>query len=66
MKKIRECYKLLKENHGTAIILSLVIVSVLFILTSFLVRKVVTNTTMVEKTGEEQEGYALAKQGILY
>jgi len=66
MKKIRECYKLLKKNQGTAIILSLVIVSVLFILTSFLVRKVLTNTTMVEKTGEEQESYALAKQGILY
>jgi len=56
----------MKNNQGTAIILSLVIVSVLFILTSFLVRKVVTNTTMVEKAGEEQESYALAKQGILY
>jgi len=66
MKKTRECYKLMKKNHGTAIILSLVIVSVLFILTSFLVRKVLTNTAMVEKTGEEQESYALAKQGILY
>jgi len=66
MKKTRERYKLMKENHGTAIILSLVIVSMLFILTSFLVRKVLTNTTMVEKTGEEQESYALAKQGILY
>jgi len=69
MKKTRERYKLMKmmkKNHGTAIILSLVIVSVLFIFTSFLVRKVVTNTTMVEKTGEERESYALAKQGILY
>jgi len=69
MKKTRERYKLIKmmkKNHGTAIILSLVIVSVLFILTSFLVRKVLTNTTMVEKIGEEQESYALAKQGILY
>jgi len=66
MKKTRECYKLLKKNQGTAIILSLVIVSVLFILISFLVRKVLTNTAMVEKTGEEQESYALAKQGILY
>jgi len=66
MKKIRECYKLLKKNQGTAIILSLVIVSVLFILISFLVRKVLTNTAMVEKTGEEQKSYALAKQGILY
>jgi len=56
----------MKNNQGTAIILSLVIVSVLFILTSFLVRKVLTNTTMVQKTGEEQESYALAKQGILY
>lgn len=56
----------MKNNQGTAIILSLLIVSVLFILTSFLVRKVVTNTTMVEKTGEEQQSYALAKQGILY
>ena len=56
----------MKKNQGTAIILSLVIVSVLFILTSFLVRKVVTNTTMVAKTGEEQESYALAKQGVLY
>jgi len=69
MKKTRERYKLIKmmkKNHGTAIILSLVVVSVLFILTSFLVRKVVTNTTMVEKAGEEQKSYALAKQGILY
>jgi len=66
MKKTRERYKLMKKNHGTAIILSLVIVSVLFILTSFLVRKVLTNTAMVEKTGEEQESHALAKQGILY
>jgi hypothetical protein len=57
---------ILKNNQGTAIILSLLIVSVLFILTSFLVRKVLTNTTMVEKTGEEQKSYALAKQGILY
>jgi len=56
----------MKNNQGTAIILSLVIVSVLFILTSFLVRKVVTNTTMVEKAGEEQKSYALAKQGILH
>jgi len=39
---------------------------VLFILTSFLVRKVLTNTAMVEKAGEEQESYALAKQGVLY
>jgi len=54
------------ENRGTAIILSLIIVTVLFILTSFLIRKVVTNTMMVRKAGEEQEGYALAKQGILY
>ena len=66
MKKKSDHYKLLKKNHGTAIILSLVIVSVLFILTSFLVRTVVTNTTMVEKTGDEQESYALAKEGILY
>ena len=66
MKKVRKCYKLLKKNQGTAIILSLVIVSVLFILISFLVRKVLTNTAMVEKTGEEQKSYALAKQGILY
>ncbi|GAJ02528.1 unnamed protein product, partial [marine sediment metagenome] len=29
-------------------------------------RKVVTNTTMVEKAGEEQKSYALAKQGILH
>jgi len=56
----------MKNNQGTAIILSLVIVSVLFILTSFLVRKVLTNTAMVAKTGEEQESYALAKQGVLY
>lgn len=54
------------QNRGTAIILSLIIVTVLFILTSFLIRKVVTNTMMVRKAGEEQEGYALAKQGILY
>jgi len=69
MKKTRERYKLIKmmkKNQGTAIILSLVIVSVLFILISFLVRKVLTNTAMVEKTGEEQKSYALAKQGILY
>ena len=58
--------KRIKENNGTAIILMLVIVSVLFIFTSFLVRKVVINTTMVEKSGQEQESYAIAKQGILY
>jgi|GEM_PF-1624575 len=54
------------RNHGTAIILSLIIVTVLFILTSFLIRKVVTNTMMVRKAREEQESYAKAKQGILY
>ena len=58
--------KKIKENNGTAIILMLVIVSVLFIFTSFLVRKVIINTTMVEKSGQEQESYAIAKQGILY
>ena len=58
--------KLIKENDGTAIILMLVIVSVLFIFTSFLVRKVIINTTMVEKSGQEQESYAIAKQGILF
>ncbi|TKJ47828.1 hypothetical protein CEE34_01590 [Candidatus Aerophobetes bacterium Ae_b3a] len=58
--------KRIKENNGTAIILMLVVVSVLFIFTSFLVRKVITNTTMVEKSGQEQESYAIAKQGILY
>jgi hypothetical protein len=58
--------KLIKKNNGTAIILMLVIVSVLFIFTSFLVRKVVINTTMVEKSGKEGESYAIAKQGILY
>ena len=57
---------ILKNNQGTAIILSLIVVTVLFILTSFLIRKVVTNTMMVRKTKEEQESYALAKQGILY
>ncbi len=54
------------ENRGTAILLSLIIVTVLFILTSFLIRKVVTNTMMVRKAKEEQESYPLAKQGILY
>ncbi|GAI18096.1 unnamed protein product, partial [marine sediment metagenome] len=29
-------------------------------------RKVIINTTMVEKSGQEQESYAIAKQGILY
>lgn len=58
--------KKIKENNGTAIILMLVVVSVLFIFTSFLVRKVIINTTMVEKSGQEQESYAIAKQGILY
>ena len=58
--------KKIKENDGTAIILMLVIVSVLFIFTSFLVRKVIINTTMVEKSGQEGESYAIAKQGILY
>ena len=57
---------LIKKNDGTAIILMLVVVSVLFIFTSFLVRKVIINTTMVEKSGQEQESYAIAKQGILY
>ncbi len=54
------------ENRGTAILLSLIIVTVLFILTSFLIRKVVTNTMMVRKADEEQKSYALAKQGVLY
>ena len=54
------------ENRGTAIILSLIIVTLLFILTSFLIRKVVTNTMMVRKATEEQKSYAKAKQGILY
>jgi len=58
--------KSIKENNGTAIILMLVVVSVLFIFTSFLVRKVIINTTMVEKSGQEGESYAIAKQGILY
>lgn len=58
--------KKIKENNGTAIILMLVVVSVLFIFTSFLVRRVVINTTMVEKSGNEQKSYAIAKQGILY
>lgn len=58
--------KKIKENDGTAIILMLVVVSVLFIFTSFLVRKVIINTTMVEKSGQEQESYAIAKQGILF
>jgi len=58
--------KLIKENNGTAMILMLVVVSVLFIFTSFLVRKVIINTTMVEKSGQEQKSYAIAKQGILY
>jgi len=53
-------------NRGTAIILSLIIVTVLFILTSFLIRKVVTNTMMVRKATEEQNSHTLAKQGILY
>ena len=66
MKRIKECYKLIKKNNGTAMILMLVVVSVLFIFTSFLVRKVVINATMVEKSGQEQESYAIAKQGILY
>jgi len=66
MKETKEYYKLIKENNGTAMILMLVVVSVLFIFTSFLVRKVVINTTMVEKSGQEQESYAIAKQGILY
>lgn len=66
MKETKEYYKLIKENNGTAMILMLVVVSVLFIFTSFLVRKVIINTTMVEKSGQEQKSYAIAKQGILY
>jgi len=66
MKRIKENYRLIKENNGAAMILMLVVVSMLFIFTSFLVRKVVINTTMVEKSGKEQESYAIAKQGILY
>jgi len=66
-ERLNSCtIKLIKENNGTAMILMLVVVSVLFIFTSFLVRKVVINTTMVEKSGKEQESYAIAKQGILY
>jgi len=66
MNKTKKSYQLNEEESGAAMILILVIVSVLFILTSFLVRKVVVNATMVEKTTKEQQSYALAKQGIVY
>jgi len=56
----------MSRNEGVAMILSLVIVSVLFIFTSFLIRSVVTNTKIIRKAEEEETGYALAKAGILY
>ncbi|MEA1964412.1 MAG: hypothetical protein U9O41_04695, partial [Candidatus Aerophobetes bacterium] len=59
--------RLFKENsQGAALIMAIVVVSVLFIFTSFLVRRVITNTVMVEKARDEQTSYASAKKGILY
>jgi len=68
MNKMRLRFKRLfkEDNRGVALILSIIVVSVLFIFTSFLVRKVVTNTLTVGRAEDEQTGYALAKEGILY
>ena len=55
-----------KKEQGIALVLSLMVISVLFIFTSFLVRRVITNTVMVGKTKDEYTSYTLAKEGILY
>jgi len=62
--RIKRLFK--EHNRGVALILSIIVVSVLFIFTSFLVRRVVTNTLMVGRTKDELTNYALAKEGILY
>jgi len=68
MNKMRLRFKRLfkEDNRGVALILSIIVVSVLFIFTSFLVRRVVTNTLTVGRAEDEQTSYTLAKEGILY
>lgn len=62
-----EIKRFLAENsQGTVFILTLIVVSVFFILTSFLARRVITNTVMVKKMKDEQASYTWAKEGILY
>jgi len=58
--------KIKKNNQGTALILTILIVGVLFALSSFLISKVLMNTKMVEKTVNDEKNYNLAKLGILY
>ena len=55
-----------KNDRGVALIFTLLIVTVLFTLSSFLISKVLINTRMVEKISSEEENYSLAKAGILY
>ena len=55
-----------KNDRGVALIFALLIVTVLFTLSSFLISKVLINTRMVEKISSEEENYSLAKAGILY
>lgn len=57
---------LIKKEEGMAILLSLVIVSVLFIVTSFLIRQVVMNAMMVGRFQQERVARAIARQGVLY
>jgi len=58
--------KFKKNEEGAALILTILIVGVLFILSSFLVNKVLVNTKIIEKAKEEEESYAIAKEGIVY
>jgi len=58
--------KIKKNDRGVALIFALLIVTVLFTLSSFLISKVLINTRMVEKISSEEENYSLAKAGILY
>ena len=62
--RIKRLFK--ERNRGVALILSILVISVLFIFTSFLVRRVITNTVMVGKTKDEYTSYTLAREGILY
>jgi len=58
--------KFKKDEEGAALILTILIAGVLFILSSFLINKVLVNTKIIEKAKEEEESYALAKEGMLY
>jgi len=66
LKMFLKIEKFKKNEEGAALILTILIVGVLFILSSFLVNKVLVNTKIIEKAKEEEESYAIAKEGIVY